>query len=338
MADLISYYYSLTAGEAENPRRNIPKATQRFIYRLIAFYMLGSLVIGIIVSASDTQLVGNLGTGTARASPFVIGIQNASIKGLNHVINAVILTSAWSAGNSFLFAGSRNLYSLAMQGQAPTIFRRCNRGGGTYPSLSPFLSPLLSSLNSGCSLESVCWMWWMLMDATPLVPYMAVLFTWGIACLAYMNVSSSGSVVFNWFQNLATISGFIAWVVVLISYLRFRSAMTFQGLLNTLPFRTPFQPYLSYYAIFILVLIILTNGFTAFIGKFSVSDFFAAYVTIPFFALLYLGHKVWYRTPWAIPIEEIDVTSGKEEADRMEALDEPPVPRNWLERVWFWIA
>jgi amino acid transporter len=85
------------AGEAEAPGRNIPKATKRFVYRLIAFYVLGSLVIGVIVPNNGPKLPsaitkGESGTG---ASPFVIGIQNAGIRVLNHIVNTAILTSAW---------------------------------------------------------------------------------------------------------------------------------------------------------------------------------------------------------------------------------------------------
>lgn len=172
----------ICAGESEAPRRNIPKAAGRFIYRLSVFYILGSLVISIIVASNDPLLLQAVSSGktNAGASPFVLGIQRAGIKGLNQVINAVILTSAWSAANSFLFAGSRSLYSLAVTGQAPKIFRTCNKQG---------------------------------------VPYIAVLFSAALACLVYLSVSSGSAAAFAWFLNIATISGFIAWIVLLMTYL-----------------------------------------------------------------------------------------------------------------------
>lgn len=170
------------AGEAVAPRRNIPKATNRFIYRLFAFYVLGSLVIGVTVAYNDKSLLSGVASGGsgAGASPFVIGIQNAGIQGLNHVINAVILTSAWSSGNSWVYAGSRTLYSLAREGQAPKVFTRCNKNG---------------------------------------VPYVAVLITWAIGLLSFLNLSSSGADVFYWFTNITTVGGFISWVLVGVAYL-----------------------------------------------------------------------------------------------------------------------
>lgn len=289
---------ALAAGETVAPRRNIPKAARRFTWRLALFYGVSSLIIGCIVKSTDPRLLSE--KSNASASPWVIAIQNAGIGGLNHVINFCILTSAWSAGNAFLYSGSRILYSLSLSNQAPKFFAVTTKSG---------------------------------------VPYRAVLGTWAIGLLSYLNVSTNGAKVFTWFSNISTISGFIAWIVVLITYIRFRKAMDHNGLLPSMPFRTPFQPYGSYFILFLVTLLTLTNGFQVFFpSQWNVSDFLAAYITIPIFLALYLGHKIWFRTPLCRSIEEIDVYTGKKEMDDMEALDEPPVPKNWVEKVWFWLA
>ncbi|KAL8655628.1 MAG: hypothetical protein Q9226_002978 [Calogaya cf. arnoldii] len=292
----------LAAGETEAPRRNIPKAARRFIYRLLVFYILGTLVISVIVASDDDLLLQGVESGksNAGASPFVIGIKRAGIRTLDHIINAVILTSAWSAGNSFMFAGSRSLYSLALNGQAPRTFRTCNRHG---------------------------------------VPYMCVGATSLLACLVYLSVSSGSAIVFQWFVNLTTISGYIAWIIVLITYLRFRRALEYHGMLHQRPYKTPGQPYVTYVALGFLLVLTLTNGFQVFFpGKFTVSSFLAAYITLPIVAVLYLGHKICFRTPLFFQVEKIDVYTGKEEADRLEETDIPPVPKNVWEKIWFWIA
>ncbi|KAK4193201.1 amino acid permease/ SLC12A domain-containing protein [Podospora australis] len=288
----------LAAGETVAPRRNVPKAARRFLYRLAVFYGISSLIIGAIVSSDDERLLSP--ESNANASPWVIGIQNAGIAGLNHVINGAILTSAWSAGNAFLYSGSRILYSLAATGQAPKIFAKTTRRG---------------------------------------VPYAAVLATWAFGLLSYLNVSENGAQVFTWFMNISTISGFIAWIVVMITYLRFRSAMKFRGLLDTLPFRTIGQPYLTWFMLGLVSLLTLTNGFQVFAkGRWNYKDFLAAYITIPAFLLLYVGHKLWFRTPFVKPLEEIDVLTGKKEMDELCEADEEPVPKNFLQKIWFWIA
>jgi amino acid transporter len=241
-----------------------------------------------------------LGGSDASASPFVLGIQQVGIPVLNHIINGAILTSAWSAGNSFLYSGSRILYSLALKGQAPPIFRRTNRKG---------------------------------------VPYVAVLSTWAVGLLAFLNVSNSGATVFQWFVNISTISGYIAWIVVLITYIRFRKAMVFQGMLDQLPFRTPLQPYASYFILGLISLLTLTNGFQHFIpGNWDVQNFLAAYITIPIFFVLYLGHKAFFRSRFAIPVKDIDVITGKQEMDDMAAREQKPVAKNWVQKFWYWLA
>lgn len=298
---------TVCAGETEAPRRNIPKATRRFIYRLLFFYIVGSLVIGVIVASDDQGLLNAVSQGKedGAASPFVIGVKNAQIQILPHIINAAILTSAISAGNSFLFAGSRTLYSLACEGHAPKIFRRCNRWG---------------------------------------VPYTAVAGTAVVACLAFLNASSSSADVFTWFTNISTISGFIAWIAVLTAYLRFRAAMKYNNIYDTLPFKAPFQPYFAIYTLFVVSVITLTNGFTVFVGlsdsnPFSPADFVAAYITLPLFVVIYFGHKIWTRNwQWLYPIHEIDVLTGLDEAEKIERSFPERKPANIFQRIWFWIA
>lgn len=102
--------------------------------------------MGLIVPSNDPSLLRS--TGTAAQSPFVIAATNAGIKVVPSIINAIVLTSAWSSGNSGnnksmylrghclanmiragLLTGSRTLYGMAREGHAPKIFLRTNRMG-----------------------------------------------------------------------------------------------------------------------------------------------------------------------------------------------------------------
>ena len=89
--------------------------------------MLGTLITGMLVPFNDPDLLRS--TGNAAQSPYVIAISRAGIKTLPGFINGCILTSAFSAGNSFLFCSSRILYGLALRGQAPRIFTYCTNKG-----------------------------------------------------------------------------------------------------------------------------------------------------------------------------------------------------------------
>lgn len=86
-----------------------------------------------------------------------------------------------------------------------------------------------------------------------------------------------------------------------------------------------------------MILLTLTNGFYVFVN-WNISDFLVAYITLPIFLVLYLGHKAWFKTPWVIGIAEMDVWTGKEAADAaaLEYVEKPP--KNFAEKVWNWIA
>ncbi|CDH13147.1 probable Proline-specific permease [Zygosaccharomyces bailii ISA1307] len=283
----------LTSSESQDQRNNIAKASKRFIWRLIFFYILGSLSISVIVAYNDPALATALTEGKtgAGSSPFVIGIQNAGIKVLPHIINACILVSAWSAGNAFMFAASRSLLTLARNGQAPKIFARVNRFG---------------------------------------VPWVAVCLTFLISCLGYLNVSSSSANVFTWLTNISTISGFLGWICGLIAYFRFRSAITFHNMRDRLPFKPWGQPWMAIWSLTIVSIITITNGYQTFIPRFwNVSDFIAAYITLPIFLVLWLGHKLWFRgwRQWWYPVDQIDVLTGiPETEEKARLLDEERIP------------
>lgn len=229
---------AVAAGEAENPRKNIPKAVRRVFWRILFFYVLGSLAIGVLVSSEDPGLLSAQASGRsdAAASPWVIGIKNAGISVLPSIINAVILTSATSSGNAFLYSGSRYLYALAQNRQAPRIFLTCSKKG---------------------------------------VPYYAVAATAIIGALTYLSVDSNGGAAkaFGWFQNLTTIASLFTWCSVCIAYLRFYKALKAQGInRDTLVFKSRFQPYTAWFALIYFVIIIIFNGFAVFIkGNWDVS-------------------------------------------------------------------
>ncbi|KAH7380948.1 proline permease PrnB [Cadophora sp. MPI-SDFR-AT-0126] len=291
----------VTGGEMKNPRRNLPKAAKRYFIRLVFFYIGSVIAIGVICPADDERLTnGGVGAGS---SAFVVGIADAGIKGLDSVINAVIITSAWSSGNSFLYMSSRSLFSLAVSGNAPKIFAKCTKKG---------------------------------------VPYMAVAASSLFCGLAYLNVASSGSVVFNWFVNLTNTSGFISWICCCITFLRFRKACDLQGVTypDQIPYRSWMQPYGAWAAIVFFSFLTLINGFDVFFPSlWSASSFLTAYVGIPIFLCIYFGHRIYSlrkNEPWAIPSAEVDLKTG---LDVVLANEKPELRANtWGKRLQGWFT
>ncbi|KAF4304137.1 Amino acid/polyamine transporter I [Botryosphaeria dothidea] len=287
---------AVAAGEADDPRRNIPKAVRRVFWRILFFYVLGSLAIGVLVPSNDEHLLS--GAATAARSPWVIAINRAGVPVLPHIINAVILTSASSSANAFLFTGSRYLFGIAQNHQAPKFLLKCSRTG---------------------------------------VPYYCVGITAAVSFLTYMSVSTGAAEVFNWMMNIVTIAQLFTWCSILVAYIRFRKACEAQGVApDQLPMRSRFQPYVAYGTLFFFAIIILFNGFAVFTkGNWSIDDFITAYIGIPIFFGLYLFWKIFKREPF-VKASEADIWSGKAALDAQ--IWPERIPKNFAEKVWFWIA
>ncbi|KAL3957012.1 hypothetical protein ACCO45_007590 [Purpureocillium lilacinum] len=275
-----SYYFSpelivVTGGEMRNPRKNLPIACRHFILRLAVFYGLGSLAIGVICDSTASGLTS--GASNANASPWVIAIRNAGISVLPSIINAGILTSGWSAGNSYLYLSSRSLYSLSVAGNAPRIFSRCNRYG---------------------------------------LPIYAVLASCCFAPLAYLNVSKQPSIVFNWFVSLTNTAGYTSWIVCAIIFLRFRKACKTQGVSVPYQSRIqPYAAWICIPLFGILLL--ANGFTVFYPGQFTVAGFLTTYLGIPIFLTLWLGHKLLRdrNSSWVHAPEAVDLVSGLREVE-----------------------
>ncbi|KAI9063004.1 amino acid permease [Trametes sanguinea] len=286
---------AIAAGEAKNPRRNLPKAIKRVYVRILLFYIGGVIIIGLLVPSSDPSLA--ITTSDAGKSPFVIAIKHAGISGLPSVINAALLTSAWSAASSDLYTSSRALYGLAMVGNAPKIFTKVTKNG----------LPIASLIT--CSAFST---------------------------LAYMGISSGSGRVFGWFVNMTSIAGLMTWFGICVTYVRFYKGFKMQGFdRKTLPYAHFLQPYAAWYALVMCLLICFFSGWSVFLkGNWKTDQFVTNYIPLALFPILYIGAKIYFRTPMVKP-EDMDFVTGLKEIEA-DTYEEPP-PRNWVERFWQWL-
>lgn len=115
----------VAAGETKDPGKSIPKAVKTVFWRILLFYVLAILVIGLIIPYTN----GNLASSDVTVSPFTIVFQKAGIAFAASVMNAVILTAVLSAGNSGMYASTRMLWDLARQGKAPAFLGKLNKRG-----------------------------------------------------------------------------------------------------------------------------------------------------------------------------------------------------------------
>ncbi|UZJ55604.1 hypothetical protein CBS101457_004924 [Exobasidium rhododendri] len=272
----------ISAAESINPHRDIPRAAKRVTYRIGFFYVLGALLISLIVSPLDPNLVS--GTGTVTSSPWVIAIKDAGIKALPSIVNACIFISAWSAGNSYCWVGSRIILAMTADKQLPKIFARTWKNG---------------------------------------VPWVAVLASWVFGPLAYLSLGSGGpSQAFTWLLNLSTVAGLIAWATLCLCYIRFHYGMKRQGISrDTLPWTAPLQPYAAWYGFIGATIITFISGFPVFLkGNWSTSNFVASYVGIPIFIVPIIGWKLIKKSKF-VHTRDIDLYTGRLDNHEVEVID-----------------
>ncbi|KAK7544921.1 amino acid permease/ SLC12A domain-containing protein [Phyllosticta citribraziliensis] len=260
-------------GETPNPRKNVPKAIRQTLWRITFFYVLGVFILGMAVPSDNPRLIGGTKTKVgAAASPFVIAISLAGIKVLPDICNACLLVFVLSAANSDIYIGSRTLYGLAKDHQAPQILYR--------------------TLKNGVPIFGVV---------------MSLLFT----SLGYMNVSKSSSTVFGYFVSLVTVFGTLNWLSVLLSYLQFTRGMRAQGISRKImPYRGPLQPYGAYFALVITILVTFFNGYNAFMPEFALSKFLTCYIGIIVYLFNIFFWKFFKKTKM-VDLTAMDLYSGR---------------------------
>ncbi|KAG9256618.1 amino acid permease/ SLC12A domain-containing protein [Emericellopsis atlantica] len=266
---------AMAAAETQNPRKAIPAACKQVFLRIFLFYMLAIFVVGLLVASNDPRLDGS--SGTAAQSPFVIAASAAGIPLVPSIVNAVVITSAWSASNQALLSGTRVLYGLALKGQAPRVFLRTTRWG---------------------------------------TPYMCVLVFVGGMMLSFLSLSSDAITVFWWFVDLTAAGVLVSWTAILGNHIRMRKAFKVQGIPESrLPWYNWWTEYSSHAALVMCVTILLTSGFAVFTpGNWDASQFVSSYLDIPLVAGAYFLWKNWKKTR-IVPLKQIPISAALEQAE-----------------------
>lgn len=127
----------ITAGEAQDPRKSIPRAINSVPWRILVFYV-GTLFV--IMSIYPWNQVGTSG------SPFVMTFQHMGINAAAGILNFVVITASLSAINSDVFGVGRMLHGMAEQGHAPKVFMRLSRGGIPWVTVVVMMVALLAAV------------------------------------------------------------------------------------------------------------------------------------------------------------------------------------------------
>ncbi|KIJ67545.1 hypothetical protein HYDPIDRAFT_84867 [Hydnomerulius pinastri MD-312] len=240
----------ITAGETKNPSRNMPRVVKFVFWRILLFYILSILLIGLNVPWNYP----NLSNKTTTTSPFTIVFELAGSTAAASFMNTVILTSVLSAGNHALFAGTRVLYGLSVvkpHRHAPAIFSKTTRSG---------------------------------------VPLFALMATSSISVLCFGSSFIGSGQLWGWLQNIVGVSNQIAWLSIGLASLRFRKAWIKQGRsVDELKFYVRWTwPWGPYFVIITVTALILIQGWSSFAPTFSPIDFVSFYIEIPVMIFMYI--------------------------------------------------
>lgn len=217
----------ITAAEAKNPEKNIPKATNQVLVRILIFYV-GALFI--LFSLLPWQQIDK------DTSPFVTVF--ASLEGMQvtlfgnvvsfsnliaNALNLIVLTAALSVYNSCVYSNSRMLYGLAQQGNAPRFLTKLNK------SHSPILAILVSAAFVGLTVL-----------ITKLIPDQA----------------------FEILMSLVVSALVINWIMITLTHFFFRNKMKESGVKTKFP--SILYPMSNYVALIFLVGVLVMMCFTVF--------------------------------------------------------------------------
>ncbi|KAF5620786.1 amino acid transport GAP1 [Fusarium sp. NRRL 52700] len=273
----------LAAAETSNPKKSIPAAVKQVFWRISLFYILSILFIGLLVPYNEPRLLGAKYGSDAAASPFVIAIEMSGSDVLPDIMNAVILISLISVGNTAVYAASRTLAALAEQSLAPKMFAYIDRTG----------RPLVAIICCGL-----------------------------LGLLAFTANSKIHNEIFNWLLAISGLSTLFTWSSICVCHIRFRKAWELSGY-NTsqLAFRSQVGVWGSWVAlaaygtvlvlqIWVAISPIQAEGEDPLTTPQRLKNFFLQVLTIPMIFLFYFTHKTWMGTK-VVKDKDIDINTGR---------------------------
>ncbi|CAG1998134.1 unnamed protein product [Fusarium graminearum] len=255
----------LAAAETANPRKSLPTAIKQVFWRIMIFYLVALLLVGLLVPSDDSRLVGGDNVADATASPFVIAIEKAGTSLLPGIMNAIILIAVISVGNSAVFGSSRTLAALAEQSHAPHIFAYVDRQGR---------------------------------------PLMAILFASCIGLLAFLADVKYHDAIFNWLLSISALSTLFTWGSICLCYIRFRAAWSHNAhTIEQLPFKSNVGVAGAWVALIGYILVLLSQIWIAASPVYApdivdgasgvAQNFFLKVLAIPIILLFYICHKAF---------------------------------------------
>ncbi|AMD22378.1 HGR039Cp [Eremothecium sinecaudum] len=282
----------LSASEQKNPRKSIPSACKKVIYRILFIYLFTTVLVCFLVPYDAPELTA---TGTqSSASPFVLAVASHGIGVVPHIINSVILVAVMSVANSSMYSAPRLLLSLAEQGYAPKMFKYVDREGRPLLCfIVAMIVGLLAFVAASDAQDSI--FTWLLA-----ISGLSQMFIWMSICLSHIR-----------FRDAMKAQGRS------LGEVGYKSQTGYWG---------------SWIAVILASLILVAQFWVSLSpvgedGKLNANAFFQSYLAAPILVVLYFGYKIYHKD-WklVIPANEVDLISHRKIFDEKELQEED---REW---------
>ncbi|KAL2429102.1 putative amino-acid permease [Exophiala dermatitidis] len=249
---------SLAAGESRNPKKDVPRAINSVVYRILVVYIGMPFFQGLICPSSSPELLN--ADSVVASSPFTIGFTQAGWKTAGHFVNALITVAFVSAANGVVYVQSRTVYSLALTNRAPKIFAKTtSRGVPWFAILTSNLWGFLCLMNRRLTAGQV-------FSYMTSVGGTAAYIAWAGITFTQLRIRAAAAK-----QNIDV---------------------------NTFPYKAFGSIWLYRANFVFNIFLLLIQGYTVFKHPFNWRSFIACYITVPTFFVLFFGYKYYFKTHW----------------------------------------
>ncbi|KAI7903790.1 amino acid permease/ SLC12A domain-containing protein [Cokeromyces recurvatus] len=246
----------ITAAEAKNPTKTVPRAIRNTFWRILFFYIVTIFLLGMCLPFTNPNLA-NTDNSSATAS-FTLVFLKAGIYVGADIINVVVLVSVLSAANSSLYTCSRTLLGLAKDGNAPRFMSKLNRYG------APYWAVICSSvIGFSCVFVSI--------------------YSASAAFIWFLSITAISGFI-SW------------WGIAVVHVRFRRAFKTQQRNLDDLPYKAFAHPFSAITAIVLTTFITFGQGYTSFTPTFNALTFVKSYIGLVPVIVWYVSHKLIKKT------------------------------------------
>lgn len=161
----------ITAGEAAEPRRIVPKAVNSVMWRIAVFYVGSVVLLTLLLPWTDYS---------GSQSPFVTVFSKLGMPAAGGIMNLVVLTAALSSLNSGLYSTGRILRSMALAGSAPRFTGVMSRHQVPYGGI--LLTAGVATLGVGLN----AWLPGQAFEIVVNIAALGIICTWGTIMICHL--------------------------------------------------------------------------------------------------------------------------------------------------------